>query len=72
MKSTDNSPQSQNQKPRTDKVHGGDLVEEIETPTPVNEATCPHTHMSRDYSETDFIAFVCDNPNCGVVALFDK
>lgn len=68
--SSDNSPQAP--KSRVNKVHGGDVVEEIDKPTPINQPGCPHTNMSRDYTETDFIAFMCDNPKCGVVALFDK
>ena len=55
---------------RVEKVHGGTNVEEIETLELINDPTCKHISMSRDYTETDFIAFVCDNPKCGMVKLY--
>lgn len=57
---------------RVEKVHGGENVEEIDTLIRINEPDCPHTSMSRDHSETEFIAFICDNPQCGIVKLFNK
>lgn len=52
----------------------GETVEVVEAKdlVSVNDADCQHDMMHRDYTETDFIAFVCDNPNCGIVKLFDK
>lgn len=66
---TSNS-EPKNKKLRVERVHGGENVEEIETPELMNDPACPHTSMSRDPSEKDFIAFVCDNPKCGVVKLY--
>lgn len=57
---------------RVDKLHGGVNVEEVETPELMNEPQCTHPNMVRDHSETEFIAFQCDNPKCAIVALFDK
>lgn len=59
---------------RLGKVHGGELVEAIapEELESVNDAGCKHENLTRDHSETDFVAFMCDNPKCGVVVLFDK
>lgn len=59
---------------RVETKHGGENVEEIDVANivSVNDANCPHTNMSRDYSETEFVAFTCDNPNCGVVYIRDK
>ena len=69
-----NETQSNNQnqpKLRVEKLHGGDNIEEIITPELMNEPECQHPNMVRDYSETEFIAFVCDNPKCGIVKLFN-
>lgn len=57
---------------RVEKIHGGVNVEEIVTPELMNEPECEHKNMVRDASETEFIAFVCDNPRCGIVKLFNK
>lgn len=59
---------------RVNRSHGGNMVEAIapEELEPMNEPNCPHTTATRDHSETDFIAFVCDNPKCGLVVLYDK
>lgn len=62
---------------RPDKVtrdHGGELVEAIapEELELMNQPECKHTTLVRDASETEFNAFICANPNCGVVVLFDK
>lgn len=59
-----------NSKLRVERVHGGDNVEEIDTLELINDPTCKHISMSRDYTEKDFIAFVCDNPKCGMVKLY--
>lgn len=55
-------------------THGGELVEAVapEELESVNDAECKHEKLVRDETETDFNAFVCANPNCGVVVLFDK
>lgn len=59
---------------RVDKSHGGELVEAIapEDLESVNDANCKHVTLVRDPSETEFNAFMCSNPNCGVVVLYDK
>lgn len=71
----DKKPNSKNEATsRVDTVHGGELVEAIaqSSVVSVNDANCKHDMMHRDLTETDFIAFVCDNPNCGIVKLYDK
>lgn len=57
---------------RVEKVHGGENVEEIDTLIRINEPDCPHTTMTLDPTETDFIAYVCDNPMCGMVKLYHQ
>lgn len=62
---------------RPDKVtrdHGGELVEAIapEELELMNEPDCKHELLVRDASETEFNGFICSNPKCGVVVLFDK
>lgn len=56
------------------KKHGGDLVEAISVDElePMNEPDCKHEMMQRDFTETDYLAFVCANEKCGLVKLFDK
>lgn len=70
-----NSEQSkESPKSRVDEVHGGEVVETIDPKhfVSVHDSGCKHDSIHRDYSEKDFIAFVCDNPNCAIVKLFDK
>lgn len=59
---------------RVTRVHGGKVVETIsqEDLISVNDADCVHERLLRDYSEEDYIAFTCANPNCGEVVLFSK
>ena len=59
---------------RVNRAHGGNLVEAVapEELVPMNDATCKHEGAIRDFSEKDFIAFKCANPECGEVRLFDK
>lgn len=57
---------------RVDKVHGGEVVEEIEKPELMNEPGCTHVNLVRDATETEFDAFVCQNPKCGIVIIFNK
>jgi hypothetical protein len=66
---TPDKPQS-----RVDKTHGGEIVEAIapEDLVSVNDTDCKHENLVRDASETEFNAFMCANPNCGVVVLYDK
>lgn len=56
------------------KKHGGELVEaiSIDDLITINDPSCQHETMVRDFSEEDYLAFKCKNPNCGVVKLFDK
>lgn len=56
---------------RVERVHGGRVVEEIEKPTLINNPSCEH-HWVIDPTEVDFIAYVCDKPDCGVAKIFDK
>lgn len=59
---------------RMDRSHGGKLLDAIspEELVSFNDASCKHETMTRDPSETEFNAFICDNPNCNVVALSTK
>lgn len=59
---------------RVNKTHGGVLVESIATEDleSVNDANCKHEKLVRDTSETQFIGFVCSNPDCSEVVLFNK
>jgi hypothetical protein len=54
---------------RVEREHGGENVEEIDVSqlVSVNDAGCKHASMSRDPSETEFVAYTCDNPSCGMV-----
>lgn len=54
---------------RVERKHGGENVEEIleEDIISVNDADCKHESMSRDMTETDFVAYQCDNYDCGMV-----
>jgi hypothetical protein len=59
---------------RVDKVHGGEIVEAV-SPDELesfNDADCKHEKLVRDESETDFKAFMCANPLCNEVMLYDK
>lgn len=59
---------------RVDKTHGGTIVESV-APGDLdsfNDADCKHEKLVRDESETDFNAFMCANPNCNEVMLYDK
>lgn len=56
---------------RVEKVHGGEVVEEIETPQPMNNPGCDH-EWELDSTETDFIAYRCTKKDCGIVMLYDK
>lgn len=59
---------------RVNRVHGGQIVEAIseEELELMNDPYCKHPNMVRDPTETDFNAFICDNPKCGEVAIVDK
>lgn len=59
---------------RMGETHGGEVVEAIapEELVTVNDAECKHDNLTRDESETDFVAFTCDNPACGVVVLYKQ
>lgn len=61
-------------KGRVDSIHGGQVVEAV-TPEELelmNDPECQHERLVRDPSETEFNAFVCANPDCGIVAIYDK
>ena len=58
-------------KSRVDSVHGGKIVEIIETPEPMNNPDCEHV-WEIDPTETDFIAYMCIKEDCGMIALYDK
>lgn len=57
---------------RVERKHGGENVEEIDQVTLVNDPTCTHDLWELDPTETDFIAYKCKNPQCGMIALYDK
>lgn len=74
-----NSPQEDERraevaKGRVEKTHGGEVVESIapEDVELMNDPECKHEQLVRDETETDFNGFICANPDCGVVVLFDK
>ena len=59
---------------RVEKIHGGKLVESVaaEELELMNDPECKHEKLIRDPSETEFNAFICANPNCGTIVIFDK
>jgi hypothetical protein len=61
-------------KGRVDLTHGGELVEAISPDDliSVHDSSCKHKTLVRDPSETEFNAFICANPDCGEVMLYDK
>lgn len=61
-------------KGRVETTHGGDVVEAIapEDVELMNDPECQHVTLVRDPTETEFNAFICANPKCGIVAVFDK
>lgn len=65
---------NEEQKSRVDSVHGGQVVENIteDELVSVNDAECKHEKLVLDPTEKDFRAFMCANPNCGVVVLYNK
>lgn len=69
--SEDTEEEKNSHRSRVDSVHGGIVVEEIETPQPMNNPDCEH-EFELDSTETDFIAYRCKKPSCGIVMLYDK
>lgn len=59
---------------RMSKTHGGQTVESIapEDLESFNDAECKHEKLIRDDTETEWNAFICANPKCNEVVLFDK
>lgn len=59
---------------RVTERHGGKVVESVSLDelVSVNDADCQHLRLVRDASETEFNAFMCANPNCAIVMLYDK
>lgn len=59
---------------RMSKVHGGIPVESVapEDLESFNDAECKHEKLIRDPTETEYNAFICANPKCNEVVLFDK
>ncbi len=59
---------------RMSKTHGGTTVESIspEDLESMNDADCKHEKLVRDETETEFNAFICANPKCNEVVLFNK
>lgn len=59
---------------RMDKVHGGQVVEAIapEDLESFNDADCKHENFTRDPDETEYNAFICDNPKCNEVLIYAK
>lgn len=54
--------------------HGGKVVETVSKDELVsfNDSECKHVTLIRDPSETEFNAFMCSNPNCAVVVIYEK
>lgn len=54
--------------------HGGKVVESISEDEliSVNDSECKHKSLTRDPTEKQWNAFICDNPNCAVVVIYDK
>lgn len=59
---------------RLNKQHGGELVEAIspEDLVLMNDPECKHETMIPDPTETLGTAYVCANPKCGIVAIYNK
>lgn len=59
---------------RVTRTHGGELVEAIapEEVEPMNDPDCKHKTLVRDPSETEFNAFICSNPKCARIVLYDR
>ena len=70
----EDSQRDERAKNRVDSVHGGELVEAVapEELELMNDPDCKHEKLVRDETETEFNAFVCANPKCGIIAIFDK
>lgn len=72
---TKNQPKEEPKKQsRVDETHGGELLEAIspEDLESFNDPDCKHERLVRDASETEFNAFMCSNPKCNIVVLYDK
>lgn len=56
------------------KKHGGKVVESIapEDMISVHDSDCKHESLTRDPTEKQWNAFICDNPNCAIVVIYDK
>lgn len=57
---------------RVESKHGGDNVEEIETPEFISNTSGHEHNWVLDETETDFVAYVCAVSRCGAVVLYDK
>lgn len=59
---------------RMGKTHGGETVHSVapEDLESFNDANCKHPNLVRDPTETEFNAFVCDNPDCNEVVVYNK
>lgn len=59
---------------RLNKQHGGELVEAISPDDleVMNDPECKHENMVLDPTETLGTAYVCANPKCGIVAIYNK
>ena len=70
----DDERRQESSRDRVSSAHGGELVKAVsdEELVSFNDADCKHVTLVRDPEETEFIAFVCANPNCNEVVLFDK
>lgn len=49
----------------------GEVVELITKPEPMNNPGCEH-RWEIDPSETDFIAYICMNEDCGEVLIYES
>lgn len=59
---------------RVSKSHGGELVEAISVDDLelMNDPDCKHETMIPDPTEDLGTAYVCANPKCGIVAIYNK
>ncbi len=60
--------------PRTDRVHGGEMVEMVtyDSLEAMNDADCKHPELIRDPDDGDWNAFHCSNNKCNEIFLFPK
>jgi hypothetical protein len=65
---------SREQESRVNKTHGGNVVESVSKDdlTSFNDATCKHKVVVPDDDPLATNTYVCENPDCNEVFLFDE